>query len=110
MTAVLRATNEAGEAYDDPSEDLLFELLGQLAPGNSFVIVDRLEPERSGHFMQAVIGPVGSRWVLEYREGPHETHRSTSLDSMRAVHQVMTKWAFDSPGWRDGLVWTPVHY
>jgi hypothetical protein len=110
MTAVRRATNEAGETYDDPSEDLLFELLDELAPGNSFVIVDRLEPDRAGHFMQAVIGPVGSPWILEYPEGPQETHRSTSLDSMRTVHEVMTKWAFDLPGWRDGLVWDPVHY
>jgi hypothetical protein len=110
MTAVLRATNEAGEAYDDPSDDLLFELLDELVPGNSFVIVDRVEPERAGHFMQAVMGPDGSPWVLEYREGPQETHRSTSIDSMRAVHEVMTKWAFDLPGWRDGLGWIPVQY
>ena len=110
MTAILRATNEAGEMYDDPSEDMLFMLLEELGPGNSFVIVDRLQPERADQFMQAVVGQDGAPWILEYREGAQETHHSTSLGSMRAVHEVLTKWAFDLPGWRDPLVWTPVRY
>jgi hypothetical protein len=105
----LRATNEAGETYDDPSEDLLFELLNELGEGNSFLIVERLDPERRDHFMQTVMGP-DRTFVLEYREGPPETHFSTTIDSMRAVHEVMTKWGFDLPGWRDHLIWTRVQY
>jgi hypothetical protein len=106
---ILRATNEAGDTYDDPSEDLLFELLGELGDGNSFLIVDRLEPGRTEDFIQTVIGADGS-FVLEYREGSKENHHRTKIDCMRTVHAVMTKWAFDLPGWRDDLVWTPVRY
>jgi hypothetical protein len=106
---ILRATNEAGDVYNDPSEDLLFELLDELGEGNSFLIVERLEAERAGHFMQTVIGPTGD-FVLEYREGPLETHYSTTLGSMRDVHEVMTRWAFDLHGWRDDLRWKPVRY
>ena len=106
---ILRATNEVGDVYDDPSEDLLFELLDELSDGNTFLIVDRLEPGREGQSMQTVIGPTGD-FVLEYRERPPETHYSTTLGSMRDVHEVMTQWAFDLPGWRDHLTWTPVRY
>ena len=109
MTPILRASNEVGDTYDDPSEDLLFELLAELGEGNSFLIVDRLEPGRTENFMQAVMDANGN-FVLEYREGPKENHFSTTINSMRAVHEVMTKWAFDLPGWRDDLVWTPVRY
>ena len=100
MAAILSATNEAGETYDDPSEDMLFMLLEELGPGNSFLIVDRLEPERAGHFVQTVIGPDGAPWVVEYREGAQESHRSTSVDSMLAVgalasrpHHASLPWA-----------------
>lgn len=108
MAAILRATNEAGETYDDPSEGRLRDLIEALGAENSFLIVERLEPGRAGHFMQTVMGPEGAPWILEYREGAQETHHSTSLESSRAVHDVLTGWAFDLPGWRDGLTWTPV--
>jgi hypothetical protein len=29
---------------------------------------------------------------------------------MRMVHETITKWAFDLPGWRDELTWQPVVY
>src|SRR3954451_20975159 len=110
MAANLRATNEAGGTYDDPSEKQLRELIDALGPGNAFLIVERLEPGRAGHFMQTVMGSEDAPWVLECREGAQETHLSTSLESSRAVHDVLTGWAFDVPGWRDGLAWTPVRY
>lgn len=109
MTPILRASNEAGETYDDPSEDLLFELLADLGEGNSFLIVDRLEPGRTTDFMQAVVDANGN-FVLEYREGPKENHYATTVEEMRSLHAVMTKWAFDLPGWKDDFVWTPVRY
>jgi hypothetical protein len=104
---ILRASNEAGERYDDPSEDLLLELLTELAEGNSFLIVERLD--MGDHFMQTVTDGKGS-FVVEYREGPKESHRATTIDSVRTVHEVMTKWAFGLPGWQDDRVWTPVRY
>ena len=110
MTATLRATNEAGETYDDPSEFRLLTLLEELGSGNSFLIVERLEPERPNSFMQALMGADDAAWILEYREGAQETHHSTSLDSLRAVHAVLIGWAFEMLGWRDGLDWTPVRY
>jgi hypothetical protein len=59
--------------------------------------------------MQTVTTTTGA-FVLEYREGPPETHYSTTIDSMRDVHEVMTKCAFGLPGWRDHLTWTRVRY
>jgi hypothetical protein len=108
---ILRALNEAGETYDDPSEDLLFELLADLREGNSFLIIERVESGRGldNYYMQTVIGGSG-RFALEYREGPKESHYRTDVDSMRTVHAAVTKWAFDVPGWKDGLAWTQVRY
>lgn len=107
MAPILRATNECGQVYDDPSEDLLFDLLDELGEENSFLIVERTESERADYFMRTEIGPDGT-FVLEYREGPPETHFSTTVESMRRVHEVMTRWAFDLPGWLEDLAWTPV--
>jgi len=65
---ILRASNEAGDTYDDPSEDLLFELLAELGEGNSFLVVDWLEPGRTEDSIQAVIDANGS-FVLEISGG-----------------------------------------
>ncbi len=59
--------------------------------------------------MQTVVGPASS-FVVEYREGSKEHHFGTRIDSIRTVHEVMTKWAFDLPGWKDEVGWTPVRY
>jgi hypothetical protein len=36
MEPILRATNEAGEVWDDPSEDLLLMLVEELGEENNF--------------------------------------------------------------------------
>jgi hypothetical protein len=110
VVAVLRATNEAGDVWDDPSEDLLFMLIEELEPGNSFLVVERLDAERAGYFVQVVAGESGSPYVLEYRQGDPGTHQGTSIESMRVVHETMTKWAFDVPGWHEPLSWHAVRY
>ena len=112
VAPILRAMNEAGDVWDDPSEDMLFMLVEELRnPGNAFLIVERLEAGRAGHFMQ-VVAPEssGSHYVLEYREGSPETHRGTSNPSMRVVHETLTRWAHDLPGWRERHTWQPVVY
>ena len=38
----LRAETARGTAYDAPSSVLLLRLLGELGPGNQYLIVDRL--------------------------------------------------------------------
>jgi hypothetical protein len=109
---ILRATNEAGETWDDPSEDMLFMLIDELEnPGNAFLIVERLGPDREGHFMQ-VVAPDTARaqYVLEYREGPPEAHYGTAIAAMRDVHETMTAWAFDLPGWNERHAWHQVTY
>lgn len=106
---ILRATNDAGDTYDDPSEDLLFILLEELDEANTFLIVERVEPGREGHFMQVALGQDGS-YALEYREGGPETHYGTSSTSMRLVHEAMSKWAHDVRGWHEIFEWTPVRY
>jgi hypothetical protein len=95
---ILRASNEAGESYDDPSEDVLFELLRELGEDNSFLIVDRLD--RPDSFMQTVRDGSGT-FVVEYREGSKESHYATTIDSMRETHKVMTAWASELPGWKE---------
>jgi hypothetical protein len=105
---VLRALTEAGAAYDDPSEDLLFMLLDQVDHGDgTWVIVDRLADASQQTYAQALRVAADS-WVVEHREGSPETHVGTTVSDLRAAHQLLTGWAFELPGWADGVTWTPV--
>jgi hypothetical protein len=95
---ILRAIPEAGQRWDDLSEDLLFILLQDIeAGGGSFLIVERTT-DPSGHtYAQALRRDDGS-YVVEYREGDAD-HYGIVVAGMRAAHQLLTGWAFQLPGW-----------
>jgi hypothetical protein len=105
----LRALPESGDAWDDPSEDLLFELLVDIEYGRagSFLIVERLADASGNAFGQVRRLPNGS-YTVEYRD---ETGLwATSADDMRAAHALLTGWAFDRAGWKDHATWKPVYF
>jgi hypothetical protein len=100
----LRAETACGQSYDAPSEALLLRLLGELGPGNQFLIVDRLDAPNDQHYMQIYRETDGS-FVIEYREGAADHHFETVTADLRDVHAVLTGWAEETPGWRDALDW-----
>jgi hypothetical protein len=104
----LRARTEAGQLWDDPSEDLLFELLADIEDGEgSFLIVERTADPTSQTYAQALRRDDGS-YIVEYRDGSADRHYGTVVVDMRAAHKLLTGWAFQISGWRQDTQWTPV--
>ncbi len=86
---ILRATDAAGEVYDDPSEDALFEFMQDLdTPGSSFR-VERLEPRRQDEWFQVSRTEDGQ---YEFWGDPQHVRY---VGSLREIHDFLTKWAFD---------------
>lgn len=105
----MRAKAETGEAYDDPSEDLLFMLFEDIANGDEdFFIVERTEDRAGQTYIQ--VARASSGFVLEYRDGGPDRHFGTECDDMRLAHQVVTGWAFGFDGWKDDLEWKQVRF
>jgi hypothetical protein len=97
---------ESGVTWDDPSEDLLFELLADLEHRvEQFFVVRRV-----GHddvYMQILMQEDHS-YLLEYRDGDASSHFGAISTDKRLVHEVLVKWAFLSSDFRSTLDWTPV--
>jgi hypothetical protein len=97
-TPILRATDAAGEVYDDPSEDALFIFTEDLeSPGSSFT-VERREAGREGDFLRVTVRDDG----MYALEGP-QTEGVEPVRSIRAADEALTRWAFDLPDWREPL-------
>jgi len=91
---ILRATDANGEIYDDPSEDALFMFMEDLESPGAALLVERVEVGRQGEAVRVTLQKDAA-----YRfEGP-ETHEG----SLRAVHEALTRWAFDLPEWQEPL-------
>lgn len=101
---VLRAETAGGRSYDAPTGALLFRLLGELGPGNQFLIVDRLDASNDQHYMQ-VYREIDGTFVVEYREGAADHHFETVAADLRDVHAALTGWAAGTPGWRKSFRW-----
>ncbi|WP_461165005.1 hypothetical protein [Arthrobacter sp. R4-81] len=110
MIPTLRASNESGETWDDPSEDLLFMLLEDIENGDeTFAIVERLVDVTEQTYIQSSRNADGT-YLVEYRDGTPDQHFSTGAPDMRAAHAVMTSWAFEEPRWRDSYIWTQLRF
>ena len=100
----LRALTEAGDVWDDPSEDLMYELLSDLPGVGDWVIVERPSDPTGQTYAQVLLNTDGT-FLIEYREGgPRRHYQAIALD-MRTVHAALSGWAFELDGWRDPLEW-----
>ncbi|WP_344161560.1 hypothetical protein [Kribbella yunnanensis] len=107
-TVGLRASSESGDTIDDPSEDALFLMLGDVEAGeSSFLIVDRLADASGQTYAQALRNADGS-YVVEYRDGSADRHYGTLVADVRSAHRLLTGWAFEVPGWRATARWDRV--
>lgn len=113
MKPVLRARTWAGDGWDEPSEDMLFDLLSEMNLRHRWVIVERLDMEPAGqHYMQVCLNDDMS-CQIEFREGGADFHFQARVDGPfdlyghETVAQVLQDWAFGRPGWRDALPWVP---
>lgn len=86
--AVLRATDPAGEVYDDPSEDALFEFMSDLRSPEQTLRVERLEVGRQDEWAQVMLNEAG---LYAFTSSDH-LGTSTPL---KTIHEFLTRWAFE---------------
>ena len=92
--ALSRATTQSGRSYDDPSEDLLYQLFLELEAGRElFIVVERLNDATGRTFVQALRDEDGA-YLVEQRAGDVETHLGTVKSGMPAAHLAVCDWLF----------------
>ncbi len=102
----ISARCQRGGTYEDPSVELLTDLLRSLGPGNSFIILDRLDGTPEGPFAQAYLDPDGS-WIVDHRkDGASPLFRALTRDG-DLVRMILVEWCLGLPGWRTRLAWAP---
>jgi hypothetical protein len=107
---MLRAVLDSGQTWDDPSEDLLFDLLSDIEAGEEeFMIVERTADE-TGHTYAQVRRTDDGLYQVEYRAGGPSRHFQAFTPDKRLAHSAITAWAFELPGWRETLPWAPLHF
>ena len=91
----IAAETSSGDVWEDPSEDLLFELCGDVERGDEeWFVVDAVDREQE--YIQMRRSRDG-RFLLERRSGTSSSHQHAVTDSIRAAHAELTAWAFGSP-------------
>lgn len=106
---IVQVRTERGQAYPDPSEDLILELLDDLTAGREeFFIIEktRLSAE---YYAQSTLND-HSRFIVECRDGGPDRHWQAVTPDRAVAHAVLTRWAFDLDNWRTGLNWTRLHF
>lgn len=106
-----KATLANGVEWMDPSEDLLFELFGDIERGDiEFFTVEKLSDGTGQTFVQAIVD-ADRQWIVEYRDGSPEAHYSSRFDGLRDAHAVMTAWCFGhDPALLEAIEWERVTF
>lgn len=102
---LIRAANESGQAWEDPTEDALRFLLDDIEHGREkFVVIERLSDPSHQTYIQSIRNDLGE-YVIEIREGGPDQHFRTVVPDMESAHDLITSWALERNGWRDLAVW-----
>ncbi|WP_207307649.1 hypothetical protein [Arthrobacter sp. S39] len=110
MQSVLKAFNESGQTWEDPSEDLLFMLLEDIERGDEkFLIVERLADATQQTYIQSARNDDGT-YVVEYRDGSPQEHFGTNVDDMRSAHALIAAWAIELPKWSESAIWSRIRF
>jgi hypothetical protein len=92
VTPIIRAKTETGATWDDPSEDLLYELLLDIDRGDeAFFVIERLA-DPTGQTYAQVIKDDGD-WIVERREGGPASHYKARVPDVRDAHRALCSWA-----------------
>lgn len=108
VVPILRVHMESGETYDDPSEDLLFELMSDIERGDEeFFVVEQLVGAPYQEYAQVRRADHG-QYQVEHRDGCPDRHFQVFTPDMRLAHKLVTGWAFELPGWREAASWNRI--
>jgi hypothetical protein len=102
----LQASDFLGNEWDDPSEELLWQIISGLTfDGNqNLCLLNAVEDSVDGIYVQTAVLPDG-RFTVEYQDGDLHHHYQAKVDNARRAYEVVVAWASNSPGWREMLPW-----
>jgi hypothetical protein len=104
----LVATDASDNRFDNPSEELLWQIISGLTAGDNYFVMVQHVPDSSkdGTYIQAAVLSDG-RFAVEYQDGDLQHHFHAEVDNARRAYEVVVAWAFGRPGWREMLAWEP---
>jgi hypothetical protein len=102
----LQATDALDRRYDDPSAELLWQVISGLTTGDNYFLMVQHVPDGSkeGTYIETAVLTDG-RFTVEYQDGDLQHHFHAEVENARAAYEVVMAWAFDRPGWREMLAW-----
>ena len=90
----------------------MFEYMSDLAPGNAWLEVQRLEASRPNDAFRVTIAAAPEFGLDDTYTGSFNaevrlgsTIRRSQAVAYRVVHEALTLWAFDLPEWDRGIAW-----
>lgn len=93
------------ERIDDPSDEFLTELLGDITSGSLlFLTLDRLDDPDGLTYIQ-VARTDEDELVVEHRQGSGDHHFEATTSDERLVHEVLVSWRLGSGRWEQALPW-----
>jgi len=95
----------SGASWDDPSEDLLYELLGDVERGDEQFVIVELTADLTGQTYAQAIKADAGEWLLERRDGSADRHFRALLPDLRGTHRALTMWALATSGWQQAAPW-----
>lgn len=102
---ILRALMESGATWDDPSEDLIFELLNDIVRGDEqFVVIERTRDATGQTYAQAIQSASGG-FILERRDGDADHHYRAACRDVRDAHRALAAWAHEIGDWQAVADW-----
>lgn len=104
----MRIVSESGHAWPEPTEDLIFEALAEVAGGREeFLILEDTQDAYGETYVQAVTDGDGG-FLVERRDGSADHHFRTTCPSIDAAHRVVVGWAFPPDPEADTVAWQRV--
>jgi hypothetical protein len=104
----LVATDALDHQFDNPSEELLWQIISGLTAGDNYFVMVQHVPDSSkdGTYIQTAALRDG-RFTVEYQDGDLQHHFHAEVDNVRRAYEVVVAWAFGRPEWREMLAWEP---
>ena len=109
-TRVTVAAADGGpdQSIDDASDEVLAELLSDVAAGTLlFFILSRRDDPSEQTFIQ-VGSAEGSDLTIEHRQGSAERHFVATSADLALLHEVLVSWRLGSEHWTSALPWRPL--
>lgn len=107
-TVHVRAEDDFGETWDDPSGPELLRLLEQITESGGWLVVERGDHSSTNadpHWMQVLFEEIGI-WTVEFRVGPEQFQ--ARVTDLRMAFDVLSDWIADGPDWRMALSWRQI--